>query len=167
MLVIMNFPALRAGGQLDFAGLQGGAQGLAEHRQHERRKTVRAIAAPFQIKPGSAERCRPQLQNLTPIGVGPVGGHVVGNNVKDQTETQRGQSMGQTLPFIGAAQLRIDGLRIGDIVAMLTAGPGGEHGRGIEMRYAQALKITGLTARRSEAPGGLELEPVGGGQAIR
>ncbi len=107
------------------------------------------------------EKAAPQLR-IGPEPVGLVGGHVVGNDVENQTHSRFVGGRGQPAQLGLAAEIRGHPGGIDHVIAVRGPGSGLQRWRQVQVRDAQVAQIGDQLPRGGEAEIRRELKPVGG-----
>lgn len=131
---------------------------VGEHRQQQ------PPPLPVDVEPGGVRRRAAAAQHVPPGGVGGRHGHprVVRHDVHDEAQPHGAQGPQQPLPARLAAEFRVDGPVVDDVVAVRRAGGGGEQRRAVEVRHAEVGEVAGEPGGGVEVEVGADLHPVGG-----
>src|SRR6185437_3785395 len=90
---------------------------------------------PINVEEVGISRAASVLQHILPPGIVSVSyAHVVGHSVQNQGHAVSMEFRNQRLKFFFAADLRVEAVVIGDVVAMRAAGAGFQQWRGITVR---------------------------------
>ena len=102
------------------------------------------------------------LQHVAPPGVFGAGGHVVGHEVEQQPHAVVMQLFGELLELLVGADFGVDAHGVGDVVAVRTAAPGLEPGRGVEVADAELVEVRDQVAAVYEPEPLVKLQAVSG-----
>ncbi len=116
------------------------------------------------------------FQHVAPPRIVFRNGNVVGNNIEHQAHAMRLQLTGEAAEIIQGANLGVELIVVGDVVAVQAAGTRLEQRRGVNMGDAQALKVRHKLPRLLQAKARVKLQTVrsqracltaGGGQPVK
>ena len=101
------------------------------------------------------------LQHVEPPGVGVArDAHVVRHDIKNETEALLAEPVRHAVEGGRAAQLRVERVVVGDVVAVRAAGPAAEAGREVDVADAERIEVGAERRDLVEAEGGAELQAV-------
>src|SRR5882757_910244 len=104
---------------------------------------------------------RPKLQYIIPPRVVLRGGHVIGDDVEQNSKAQGARSRHETGPRRLTAEIVADLRGVYDIVAMLTAWNRLQARRQVHMADSQFAQIVQHPVCRAQGKSGVQLQPIG------
>jgi hypothetical protein len=149
--------------ELELLGLQHAAVLVGEDGQEHAIAQLRLDRGPVDVEEGRAGRGPPVLQHVQPPGIGVARDpHVVGHHVEDQAETPGGQRGGQTVEGGRAADLGVECVVVGDVVAVRAAGAAAEAGREVGVAHPERVEVGAERGHRVEAERAPQLQTIAG-----
>ena len=155
----------RALGQLDaeLSRLEHAAVLVGQDGQQHLVGQLALHGMPVDVEERGPRRAGAVLEHVEPPRVGVArDAHVIGDDVEDEAEAMRGQRRGHPVEGRLAADLRIEGIVVGDVVAVRAAGPALEARREVGVAHAEGGEIRGEIGHGLEAEPGPELQAVRG-----
>ncbi len=102
------------------------------------------------------------LEDVQPPGVVRLADpHVVGNEIENQPHRAGAQGIAEAYEVVPVADLRVESVVIGDVVAVLAAGARLQEGRGIDVADAERVEIGNGVEGVPEREVGTQLEAIG------
>ena len=156
-------PQLSVEANLDVAVFEDDAVLIPEDRKQHPLLEVGPCGAPVDVEIFGERRVPAPFQNVEPPGVvGTADGHVIGNEVEDETHIAAMQRIDERGEIFLAAELGIEPVMVDDIVAVGRAGARLHDWRGVDMADPKLGNVgdeVGSVAKR-ETP--MKLQPIGG-----
>ncbi len=161
MVVIVNQRAPVLDRYLDVLGFQFGAILIAQNRQEKLVAHSRLERLPIDVEIFGVLRGVAILQHVLPPDGVVAHSHMVGNDIQQKTQTLPLQLRRETGKAFGSAQLRIEAIVTGHVVAVHAVGAGFKDRRGVEVADAQLLEVAhnGLGVGKSKVL--VHLHPIG------
>ena len=150
-------------GQLELAGLEDVAVGVAQDREQDLVLELRAgRGPPGDVEVRAVSRGGPVLQHVVPPGVlVRADPHVVGDGVEDLAKPALAQGGDPGLIILLGADLRVEAAVVDDVVAVGAPRPGLEIRRGVGVGDPQVAQVRRDGRGVAEGEAGVELEAVG------
>ena len=149
-------------GERQLAAEQHGAVLVAQDRQQHAVGEVHLGGEPVDVEEARPRRARAVLQHVAPPLVpGRVDAHVVRHEVDDVAHAERAERLDEPREAGRPAELRVDRVVVGDVVAVRAARPGREVGRRVAVGHAEPRQVVQHLPRVLEGERRVELQPVG------
>src|ERR1700728_4233182 len=103
----------------------------------------------------------PKLQYIIPPGIVLRGGHVIRNDVEQDSKIQGARGLHETGPRLFTAEIVADFSGVYDIVAMLTARNRLQARRQVNMADSQFTEVGQHPLSRTKRKPGVQLQPIG------
>ena len=128
MVVVVNQRAPVLDRYLYVFALQLGAVLIAEDRQQQLVAHGRLERLPIDVEILGVLRGMPILQHVLPPDGIVAHAHVIGHNIEQQAQTLAAQFRGESGKAVGSAELRVEAVVTGHVIAVHAVGPGFKNG---------------------------------------
>jgi len=146
---------------LELSALQCPIERVVEHGQHDLSPRPAAARRPINVEPTRERRPFAMREHVRPIRILRPDRHVIRDDVDDQPHATFVERAGESIEIVAGAELRIDALRIDDVVAVHAAAPRGEDRREIEMRDAESRVVVEPSMGVTKREAFVHLQPIG------
>ena len=144
--------------QLEFSRSQLFAILRAKHR----RQQLAVLSRPVDIEPAGILGIGSPLENIEPQRiVGAPNAYVIGNDVEDSPKPAIAEGLDHRREIVFRAQLRIQLVMIGNVIAVHAARPRLEDRREIDVADPESGEVWSDRRRVAEAKAGVKLQAVG------
>ena len=148
--------------ELQLAALEYASVLVAEDRQQQLVAQRGLDRRPVDVEERRARRTRAVFEDVTPPEVcRRADPHVIGNEVDHVAEAERLQPLHESGVSLRAAELGVDRVVVGDVVAMGAAGACFEVRRGVARADAELRQVLDELSGRVEREAGMQLETIG------
>ncbi len=149
--------------ELELLGLERAPVLIRQDRQEHSIAQLGLDRRPVDVEEAGAGGGPAVLEHVQPPGVGVArDAHVVRDHVEDQAEAARGQRGGQAIEGGRPADLGIERIVIGDVVAVRAAGPAAEARGEVRVAHPEGVEIGAERGHRVEAERAPQLQAIGG-----